>query len=368
MFRCCCLLWLGLVATSACGRISFDPLTDASDSGVTADPLVFGYIANQTSTTITAVSVNLADGSLSEVPGSPFDVGAIPQAVTASATTVYVTTKTPSQVIALHLDQTTGSLTRMNTLPCGVLPDGAAIHPDGYLYVVDSMTPAMYGFAIAADGSLTGIAGSPWSHSGTPAELSVAVHPSGRWVYSLDQNFPGAVLVYTVGAGGTLTEDTSITWVPMTDAEDLAIDGAGRHGFVAPLGSNVPAFTIDPATGALSTTPGSPFSGPSNNSVLNIALDPTGQFLVLANNGNNNITAYSVAANGALSTLAGSPITLTDVVWEVATSPLGGYVYANDGDTLRVLHVDATGLDQRFANIQFPGMSHPWAMAFVRTR
>ena len=363
-----CLACLVMVTASACGRVSFDLLADGGDAVADGDtaPRVFGYLANQASTTITAVSVNLADGSLSETPGSPFELGGTPEEVAASATTLYVTTKNPGQVIAFHIDSTTGSLTRLNTLPCGTLPDALAVHPDGYLYVLDSMTPATYGFAIAADGSLAGIPGSPWSHGGGPAEVAIAIHPNGRWVYTLDENFPGAFLVYTVGAGGALTEDTSITWNYMATAEDIAIESSGRHGFLAPLGSAVPAFTIDPATGAVSTTPGSPFNGP-NNSVLNIALDPTGQFLLLANNGSNTISAYAVAGTGALSPVSGSPInTGGSLIWDVATSPLGGYVYANDGDTLSVLHVDNTGFDERFRGIQFPGMSQPWAMTFVR--
>ena len=88
--------------------------------------------------------------------------------------------------------------------------------------------------------------------------------------------------------------------------------------YVANSGSNnVSAYTIDGATGALTAVPGSPF--PADAGPFSVTVDPTGQFLYVANlnPSSNNVSAYTIdGATGALTTVPGSP-------FPAGTSPRG---------------------------------------------
>ncbi|MHB1550209.1 MAG: beta-propeller fold lactonase family protein, partial [Vulcanimicrobiaceae bacterium] len=75
---------------------------------------------------------------------------------------------------------------------------------------------------------------------------------------------------------------------------------------------SVSAYTINAATGALTPVVGSPFaagsSSPSgSSSPWGVAVDPTGKFAYVANYDATNISAYTInAATGALTPVAGS--------------------------------------------------------------
>ena len=66
---------------------------------------------------------------------------------------------------------------------------------------------------------------------------------------------------------------------------------------------NVSAYTIG-ANGALTPVPGSPFA--AGGVPDSVAVDPTAKFAYVANLGNN-VSAYSIGANGALTPVPGSP-------------------------------------------------------------
>src|SRR5260370_5153461 len=62
---------------------------------------------------------------------------------------------------------------------------------------------------------------------------------------------------------------------------------------------NVSAYSINGTTGALTPVAGSPF--PAGTKPFSVAVDPTGQFVYLANDGSNDASAYTIAgSSGAL--------------------------------------------------------------------
>ena len=72
--------------------------------------------------------------------------------------------------------------------------------------------------------------------------------------------------------------------------------------------NNVSAFSINPATGVLTSVPGSPFAtGGNAGQGISLTATPDDKFLIAANGGSRTITVFSIAANGALSQIAGSP-------------------------------------------------------------
>jgi DNA-binding beta-propeller fold protein YncE len=102
----------------------------------------------------------------------------------------------------------------------------------------------------------------------------------------------------------------------------VAVDPTGKFAYVANQGDGtVSAYTIDPSTGALKTITGSPFtagSGPHS-----VAVDPTGKFAYVANSGDGTVSAYSIGFNGALTQLTslGSPFLAGIEPFSVAITP-----------------------------------------------
>src|SRR5258708_26193718 len=106
--------------------------------------------------------------------------------------------------------------------------------------------------------ALTVVLGSPFSTVGFPT--SVAVDPSGRFVYVGDASGLGEVLAYTIDpTSGALAP---IAGSPFTShAADVTVDPSGRFLYAVNFNlNNLSAFTINPSSGALTLLPGSPFT------------------------------------------------------------------------------------------------------------
>jgi 6-phosphogluconolactonase (cycloisomerase 2 family) len=132
----------------------------------------------------------------------------------------------------------------------------------------DQLANSVSAFSIGSNGALTAVPGSPFATGGA-------------------------------GIGGGLYAADRITTAIVKD--DLYVANGGSN--------NVSAFSVNPATGALTPVPGSPFAtgGSAGGAGISLATTPNDQFLIAANGGSLDITVYSIAANGALSPVAGSP-------------------------------------------------------------
>ena len=154
----------------------------------------------------------------------------------------------------------------------------------------------------ATAGTLSPVTGSPFTITGQV--LTIAAHPSGKFAYVAGGD--GTVAAFTVDSlGGMLTPvpgspfpaaaESGMGWMA---GAVLAIDPAGKFLYV--LGNNsLCAFTIDPASGALSAVAGSPFSLNGRNAYA-IAVDPSGQYLVAASES----SAWVFAIDGSTGALA----------------------------------------------------------------
>jgi DNA-binding beta-propeller fold protein YncE len=93
----------------------------------------------------------------------------------------------------------------------------------------------------------------------------------------------------------------------------VAVDPTGKFAYVTnSVSSNVSAYTINATTGALTPVAGSPFAASpfvAGTNPYGVAVDPTGKFAIVANNGSDSVAAYTInATTGALTTVAGSPV------------------------------------------------------------
>ncbi|HEX2711883.1 MAG TPA: beta-propeller fold lactonase family protein [Candidatus Acidoferrales bacterium] len=145
-------------------------------------------------------------------------------------------------------------------------------------------------------------------------------------------NIGGNVSAYTIdGATGALTPVPGSPFPAGTSPLSVAVDPMGRFAYVANegspvLGGNVSAYTIDGATGALTPVPGSPF--PAGAGPHSVAVDPTGQFAYVANANSGNVSAYTIdGATGALTPVPGSPFPAGPQAFSVAVDPTGRFAY-----------------------------------------
>jgi 6-phosphogluconolactonase (cycloisomerase 2 family) len=191
--------------------------------------------------------------------------------------------------------------------------NGLAVTPDGrFLYGTSSVTDAVARFSIGADGTLTSLGAV--TPTGDVDPTDIAVSPDGRHLYATNHDFTvgsGSVSAFAIAADGTLTPVTGSPFgvgptVPNQAAGGLAItpDGSRLFAIREAAGNNVYAFDRQ-ADGSLVAVPGSPFpSGASlvsvqfANNVLAAAPNqgPSGAFTTTPTGG------LGVAFNGATST------------------------------------------------------------------
>jgi 6-phosphogluconolactonase (cycloisomerase 2 family) len=239
----------------------------------------FTYVVNDSApNSITAYAVD-PDGLLTELPGSPFATGG-------------------SGGFDHHPD--------------------AIVNCGAYLYAANSISGDISGFFVEADGSLTGIAGSPFA-------LANIVGLSCNDGYLFATTFDDSVSRFSIGADGSLTSLGTVTAAP--DTLGTTVDPTANRLFVAGFDTAINVYDIDGA-GDLAAVPGSPFlHGGSNYSV---SVSPDGAFA--ASEGVGGVRIWSVAGNGALAQIAGSPFADTsgcDVV---------GLAWAPDASRLFVGH------------------------------
>ena len=111
----------------------------------------------------------------------------------------------------------------------------------------------------------------------------------------------------------------------------VTVDPTGRFAYVANFGGNpgsgtegttVSQYLIDAATGVL-TANGTATTG---RSPYSIAIDPTGTYAYVTNQGDDTVSQFTINANGTLSPL-GTPVNTGSKPYQVTVDPTGHYVY-----------------------------------------
>jgi uncharacterized repeat protein (TIGR01451 family) len=137
----------------------------------------------------------------------------------------------------------------------------------------------------------------------------------GQFVYVNNNTLgPNTVSAFSVGATCALTPLAGSPFptggsgdggIFFSAAQRAAVCAVGSFLYVANQGSNnISVFSINPATGALTTAAGSPFAVPGSGDI-SIDCTPDGQFLLAASS--NNIAVFSRGADGSLTPVLGSP-------------------------------------------------------------
>jgi len=162
---------------------------------------------------------------------------------------------------------------------------------NNFIYTNDDVAPlsgknTVSGFAVAGNGALTPVPGSPFATGG-------------------------------IGGGGG---PFAVNRVTTCSAQKLIYASNAKS-------NDVSGFSVDPSTGGLAPVPGSPFAtGGSSGGAIALACTPDGQFLMAANNGSSDITVFRIGSDGALTAILGSPFALDSRPVGIAISPDGRFL------------------------------------------
>ena len=137
-------------------------------------------------------------------------------------------------------------------------------------------------------------------------------------------------------ASGALTPIPGSPFPAGVEPQSIVVDPTGRFAYVAnagaldsPVGS-ISAYTIDPNSGALTAVPGSPFTAVSGTEVTSVTMHPTGKFLYAGLYAYNYgaISAFTIdATSGTPTAVPGSPFAVGLSAGQLALHPSGNFAY-----------------------------------------
>lgn len=279
---------------------------------------------------------------------------------------------------ALPFDATTGRLgTALLTsgIHCGTpLFDAAG----KYLYCSEGAV--LRSFSIGNDGSLTELAGSPL---GSPTDnwypSIVTMSPSGKFIVAADSNL-NQVLSFEInpadgtvinGANGSLVPNSVISTFANPTA--IVVDSSGKYVYVASGSGPVSAYSLDAASGALSLIDADESqsgvqAAVAGNGANDLAFNPTGSYLYVANTSDQTISAFRLnATTGALAPISGSPFAAGVALNKLSIDPTGKYLYTVDtqDDRITTFVIDA-GTGALTKASRTVARARPTALAFSK--
>ncbi len=205
-----------------------------------------------------------------------------------------------------------------------------------FVYTANTNDSALSAFLINSDGTLTSL-GTTDSGS-TPVSLAIVQGTTLTFVYSVNQG-DNSVSQFTICAPPTDCSPTgsliniATTQVGSETAQAVAASPDGRFLYVADLsGANVRAFTIDPASGALTILPAAFQTG---QSPAWIAIDPTSKFLYTVNGGPEgntgaSISPFNINGDGSLTSIGPAVLLNGQVPVDAIVDPSGTFLYVLD--------------------------------------
>jgi 6-phosphogluconolactonase (cycloisomerase 2 family) len=277
--------------------------------GTSEKSLVF--VANEASNDVSAFTVNPTTGALTAVPGSPFAAGTNPEAMTVieslNSPEYLIVANAGSDNFLIYDIDPTGALAHRSVpatpYATGKGPTSIAIRPGGGLFIYVANHGGSNDISAFNDG-LNPVPGSPFPAGGNP--LSLAFGAGGMFLYTANPDATNpSISGFSIDPATGALAPLSGSPFPLPVSHYIATDQTGAYLYVT-SGANVVGYAIDATTGALTPLPGFPVSAGAN--AYSITVDPTNQFLYVANDGAANIAAFTLdASTGALTPMAGSP-------------------------------------------------------------
>ncbi len=252
-----------------------------------------------------------------------------PYSVAFSPDGTYVATANGSNNVIVFTVGSGGALSNGTsyTLPAGSTPPiSIAFSPDGtYLATANSFSGSTNGSVTVFTVGVGGVLSNSTSYAlpaGSIDPVSVAFSPSGAYLATANGaagSTSGDVTVFTVGAGGVLSNGTSYALpAGSRDPNSVAFSPDGSYLVTAnnfTPGSSVTVFTVG-AGGALSN--GTSYALPAGSvNPESVAFSPSGAYVTTANYGSNDVTIFDIL--GCVTTTTTTPTTTT--TFPITTTP-----------------------------------------------
>jgi 6-phosphogluconolactonase (cycloisomerase 2 family) len=242
-----------------------------------------------------------------------------------------------------------GTFTHKGTANTGTLPTSIAVAPPPpllgkFAYAANTNDNTISAYTISTtDGTLAPL-GTPVDAGKSPT--AVTVDPSGKFAYVANEG-DNTISAYTINSStGALTaaigSPVSTGTLPISIVT-VSVGLLGEFVYVANVGDNtISAYTINSSTGAL-TAIGSPVS--TGTSPVSITVDHSGQFAYVANEGSNSISIYTISTtDGTLAASTTPTVTVgtnpTSVVTVLVGSSEFAYVTNMSDSTISAYSID----------------------------
>lgn len=272
------------------------------------------YIANTGNGTISGFTIDPATGILAQIAGGPWPTASgatgtvFGLSLAATQDGRYLSAaEGSSNRINVYAIAANGSLSPVTGSPFsgGMSPDGTAISPNGQLFV-EALPSSRYldVFMFGLDGMLTTAPAPPYLASalGQPTNVDISCQNN-----LLVAGGTSAIGSYNLAANGLLTPAPGTPYVTGAGSPQVVqLSRDDKLVFAANISPYLAVYSVA-SNGSLAMIPGSPFTAPGAAGLTGIATDKTGSFLYGANYWQGNIVGFSVAANGSLTPLPGSP-------------------------------------------------------------
>lgn len=244
--------------------------TGVGPTAVAMDPAgKFLFVGNSGSFDISVFSIDQTHGTLTQVGSNvPMGISPLNMRVAPNGSFLYVTGGgQPGYVLAFSIDPS-GALTQVASSPytTGQNPAGLVIAAGGgFLYTANKLDNTLSEFAIASDGSLSAIAGSPIGLT-TSGPVDLLIDNSGKFMFVASDQAPGLILVFSVGSNGALNQLSQSQIATGPQPNVIAIDASGKFVFVGNQSTpQVHSFSLDVGSGILTSVaaysvPGTPTS------------------------------------------------------------------------------------------------------------
>lgn len=253
-----------------------------------------------------------------------------------------------NKVSAFSIDAKTGKLTPLNAVssegdgPCHLAVD----HTGKWLMVANYNNGTMAMIPIHTDGTLgeaahvekhTGSSANPQRQRGPHAHC-VLFSPDNRYLLLADLGLDKIFVYRFDAAKGTLApnDPPSASVAPGAGVRHLAFHPNGRVLYaINEMGKSVTAFHYDPAKGtltsfqSLATLP----EGTQNGSGAEIAVNRAGTRVYASNRGNDSISLFAVDPQRETLTLLDHTSTLGKTPRHFTLDPTGGYLLAANQDS-----------------------------------
>ena len=223
------------------------------------------------------------------------------------------------------------------------LPAGGAAAAQLYLPDYGSGPPnVIRGFEVAADGSLSPIAGSPFPSTAVGAPVSgifgMGFGPTGDRAAAAFL-FDGGAQGYGATPAGALAPAGSPVETPSATGLAVSPDGrfayTGTRDFGGDFAVGIVGYSIA-SDGGLTPLPSSPFD---NGEFGDIAITPAGQFLYAAKPGGT-IEGFAITGDGTLTSLGLTPVPSAATL---ASSPDGRFLFVSNNLGVRSFTIGADG-------------------------